>query len=85
MLSVERGEQLTGRILGAVMSYVVVPQGGSTRLLLKIVMAQGRWLAPAVSVGDLVMARRQLLTLKGLAESGLAESGSAESGSAGSG
>jgi hypothetical protein len=27
------------------------------------------WLAPALSVGDLVMARRQLLTLKELAES----------------
>lgn len=42
------------------MSYMLVQQASSTRLLLKIVMANGRWIAPLVSVGDLVMARRQL-------------------------
>jgi hypothetical protein len=68
ILSVTPGEQLTGRIIGAVMSYVLVPQGGSTRLLLKIVMAKGRLIGPLVSVGDLVMARRQLLNFKRLAE-----------------
>ena len=68
VLSVTPGEQLTGRIAGAVMSYVLVPDGGATRLLLKIVMARGRLLAPLVSVGDLVMARRQLLNLAALAE-----------------
>lgn len=62
------GEHLTARILGAVMSYVVVPDGDSTRLLLKILMDRYRVLAPAVSAGDLVMARRQLLNLKALAE-----------------
>ena len=31
-------------------------------------MGTSRWLAPAVSIGDLVMARRQLLNLKALAE-----------------
>ena len=36
--------------------------------LLKIVMAQGRLVAPWVAVGDLVMARRQLLNLARLAE-----------------
>jgi hypothetical protein len=70
VLSVARAEQLTGEILGAVLSYVLVAEDGTTRLLLKIVMARGRWLAPVVSVGDLVMARRQLLTFKRLAESG---------------
>ena len=69
VLSVEAGRQYTGEILGAVMSYVLVPDGDVTRLLLKIVMARGRLYAPAVSVGDLVMARRQLLNLKQLAES----------------
>lgn len=58
--------------LGAVMSYVLVPvDDRSTRLLLKIVMPQNGWLAPIgpiVSIGDLVMARRQLLNLKRLAE-----------------
>jgi hypothetical protein len=68
VLCVEAGVQLTGRIAGAVMSYVLVAQDGSTRLLLKIVMARLRAAAPLVSVGDLVMARRQLLNLKRLAE-----------------
>lgn len=61
-------EQLTGRIAGAVMSYVLVPTGNETRLLLKVVTASGRWIAPLVSIGDLVMTRRQLLNFKHLAE-----------------
>jgi len=68
ILSVTSGEQLTARIMGAVMSYVVVPAGSTTRLLLKVVMSQGHLIAPFVSVGDLVMARRQLLNLARLAE-----------------
>jgi hypothetical protein len=68
ILSVSPVEELTGWIAGAVMSYVLVPNGDATRLLLKIVTAKGRWIAPLVSVGDLVMARRQLLNLKQLAE-----------------
>lgn len=67
-LSVEPGVQLTGQILGAVMSYVLVPAGPSTRLLLKVVGATTPLLAPLLSVGDLVMARRQLLTLQRLAQ-----------------
>lgn len=69
ILAVTPGEQLTARIMGAVMSYVLVPDGSGTRLLLKIVMGGPRVLAPLVSVGDLVMARRQLLNLQRLAES----------------
>ena len=69
VVAVVPGEELTARIMGAHMSYAVVPQGGAaTRLLLKVVMSGSRWLAPAVSVGDLVMARKQLLNLKRLAE-----------------
>lgn len=68
ILHVTPGVALTGEIVGATMSYVVTPQGDSTRLLLKIVMASGRALAPLVCVGDLVMARRQLLNLRDLAE-----------------
>ena len=67
-LAVTAGEHLTGRIFGAVISYVLVPQGDTTRLLMKVVMQNARWLAPLLSVGDLVMARRQLLNLKRLAE-----------------
>jgi hypothetical protein len=69
IVSVEKGRQLTGTIMGAFMSYVLVPHAPqSTRLLLKVVMATNRFLAPAVSIGDLVMARRQLLNLKHLVE-----------------
>jgi hypothetical protein len=69
IVSVDQGTQLTGVIMGAFMSYVLVPEdAGATRLLLKVVMPATRWLAPALSVGDLIMARRQLLNLKQLAE-----------------
>lgn len=39
-----------------------------TRLLLKVVMQTSRWAAVGLSAGDLIMARRQLLNLKQLAE-----------------
>ena len=70
IVAVERGEHLTGTIMGAVMSYVLVPanHGLQTRLLLKVVTAGGRMIAPLLSVGDLIMARRQLLNLAALAE-----------------
>jgi hypothetical protein len=68
VLSVDPGRQITGEIFGAVMSYVLVARDRDTRLLLKVVLARRRWLAPALSLGDLVMARRQLLNLKALAE-----------------
>lgn len=68
VLSVTREHQLTGRIAGAVMSYVLEPDGNHTRLLLKIVSSRYRATGPLLSIGDLVMARRQLLNLKALAE-----------------
>jgi hypothetical protein len=69
ILSVGPGTQLTGAIMGAVMSYVLVARDDeTTRLLLKVVMRTAPAVALAVSVGDLVMARRQLLTFKRLAE-----------------
>jgi len=69
IVSVDPGRQLTGTIMGGFMSYVLVPQAdNTTRLLLKIVMRTNRWVAFALSVGDLVMARRQLLNFKRLAE-----------------
>ena len=69
VLDVEPGVHLTARIVGAVMSYVLVADGpASTRLLLKVVAGGPRVLAPLLSVGDLVMARRQLLNLAALAE-----------------
>ena len=68
ILSAERNDQLTGRLGSYVMSYVLVPQGSSTRLLLKIVAPSDRLTAPFICLGDLVMARRQLLNFKALAE-----------------
>ena len=69
ILAVDPGRQLTATIMGAYMSYLLVPaEDGGTRLLLKIVATTARWVAPALSVGDLIMARRQLLNLKELAE-----------------
>ncbi|WP_034263979.1 hypothetical protein [Actinospica robiniae] len=69
IVSVSPVNQLTGSIMGAFMSYVLVPQDhDTTRLLLKVVMRTSRWAAPGLSVGDLIMARRQLLNLKRLAE-----------------
>lgn len=69
VVSVDPGKQLTGTIMRACMSYVLVPyEPGVTRLLLKVVMRTARWAAVGLSIGDLVMARRQLLNLKQLAE-----------------
>jgi hypothetical protein len=69
IVSVDPGNQLTGTIMGAFMSYVLVPQGqDATRLLLKVVARTSRWAALGLCIGDLIMARRQLLNLKRLAE-----------------
>jgi hypothetical protein len=69
IVSVAPGKQLTGNIMGAFMSYVLVPRDGDTsRLLLKLVMRTNLLVSVGVSVGDLIMARRQLLNFKRLAE-----------------
>ena len=73
IVSVTPGRQLTSTIVGAFMSYVLLPQDrDAMRLLLKVVMRTSRWaafgLSAGLSVGDLIMARRQLLNWKNLAE-----------------
>ena len=69
ILSVEPGVQFTGMIMGAAMSYVLVPEGDlTTRLLLKVAAPGGPAVTRLACVGDLVMARRQLLNLARLAE-----------------
>ena len=69
IVSVDPGRQLTGTIMGAYLSYVLAPEDrDTTRLLLKVVARPRRGTALALSVGDLIMARRQLLNLKHLAE-----------------
>ncbi|MCY4727454.1 hypothetical protein NYO98_14295 [Nocardioides sp. STR2] len=69
VVALDPGRELTATIMGAHLSYAVLPRDRDVRLVLKVVARTSRWLAPALSVGDLVMARRQLLTLKELAES----------------
>ena len=69
ILSAEPGVQLTGTIMGTVMSYVLVPaDDGTTRLLLKLVTTRRYAVTPLLCLGDLVMARKQLCTLARLAE-----------------
>jgi hypothetical protein len=83
ILSVEPGVQLTGLIMGTVMSYVLVPSpspsdddgAGATRLLLKLAAPGRRAVTPLLCVGDLVMARRQLRTLARLAEGAAGSAG----------
>jgi hypothetical protein len=68
VLSVHSPSDYTGRLLGVVISYVLVAEGEHTRLLMKLTAPRGRLFGPALCFGDLVMARRQLLNLKHLAE-----------------
>jgi hypothetical protein len=69
VLAVGPGDHLTARIMGAVLTYrLTTVDVDTTRLVLKIVGTFPRPLADAVSLGDLVMARRQLLNLKRRAE-----------------
>jgi hypothetical protein len=84
VLSVDPQRQLTGRIAGAVISYVLVETADAdadadadaarTRLLMKVVSALPRPAADLLSIGDLLMARRQLLNWKRLAEATAAHS-----------
>ncbi|MUL63843.1 polyketide cyclase [Mycobacterium sp. CBMA 234] len=71
ILSVDHQVQLTAQIIGAYMSYRLIPTDDrTTRLVLKVAAPQSlRFVAPLLSLGDLVMARRQLLNLKHHAES----------------
>ena len=53
-------------------TYEVVPRGDASRIVVKLVVRDPgrpfRWAAPLLPWGDLVMMRKQLLTLKALAE-----------------
>lgn len=68
VVAVRPGEHVTATIMGVHMSYVLVDRGADTRLLLKLASGSGRLLGPLFALGDLVMARKQLLTLASLAE-----------------
>ncbi len=73
-LVLERGTRLFGDLA---ITYQVRPApGGGSRLIAKLVVRRprgpGRLLAPLLPAGDLVMMKKQLRTLKGLAERGAA-------------
>lgn len=70
ILAVEPRVHLTATIMGTVMCYLLVPMadGRQTRLLLKVVARKVGRSAPLLAIGDLIMARRQLLNLAALAE-----------------
>lgn len=68
VVAVEPGVHLTAQIMGAFMSYVVRVDGSQTRLVLKVTAETQPLLAPFLCLGDLLMARHQLLRLGALAE-----------------
>ncbi len=70
VLEVDHHAHLTGRILGVTMSYRLRPAGTTaTRLTMKATGKLTHGLNTLMSLGDLLMARRQLLNIKQLAES----------------
>jgi hypothetical protein len=71
LVSFARDEHLTIRSgRHTAVTYAVRPEGGGagTRLAVRVAFAMPRWLAQPIVLGDLAMMRKQLLTLKALAE-----------------
>jgi hypothetical protein len=68
ILEVDDCVALTAQIAHTTISYVLVAEPERTRLLMKLVAEWGRLTAPLLCVGDLVMARRQLLNIRRLVE-----------------
>jgi hypothetical protein len=62
------GEQITLRSKGVAVTYAVQPEGTGSRLHVRVLFGGPRLLARVLALGDLVMMRKQLLTLKSLAE-----------------
>jgi hypothetical protein len=67
-------EQITLRAKGVAVTYAVRPDGAGSRLHARVLFAGPRPLARALALGDLVMMRKQLLTLKSLSECDAASS-----------
>jgi hypothetical protein len=61
-------EQITLRSEGVAVTYGVQPEGTGSRLHVRVWFRGARLLARLLALGDLVMMRKQLLTLKSLAE-----------------
>ena len=62
------GEQITLRSKGAAVTYAVRAEGTGSRLHVRVLFEGRGLLARALALGDLVMMRKQLITLKSLAE-----------------
>lgn len=62
------GEHITLRSRGVAVTYAVRPEGTGSRLHARVLFGGPRPFARALALGDLVMMRRQLLTVKSLAE-----------------
>jgi len=63
-----RDEHVTLRARNTWVTYAVSPEGSGTRLLVRVRSARPRLVNALLLLGDLVMMRKQLLTLKALAE-----------------
>lgn len=61
-------EQITLRSKGVAVTYAVRPEGSGSRLHARVLFGGPRPAARALALGDLVMMRKQLRTLKSLAE-----------------
>ena len=61
-------EQITLRSKGVAVTYAVRSEGAGTRLHVRVLFGGPRPIARGLALGDLVMMRKQLLTLKSLAE-----------------
>jgi hypothetical protein len=62
------GEQITLRSKGVAVTYAVREQGAGSRLHVRVLFDGPVLLGRLIALGDLVMMRKQLLTLKALAE-----------------
>jgi len=61
-------EQITLRSKGVAVTYAVRPEGAGARLHVRVLFGGPGPVARLLALGDLVMMRKQLLTLKSLAE-----------------
>lgn len=66
--SFTNGEQITLCAKGVAVTYTVQPEGAGSRLHARVLFGGPRLIARVLALGDLVMTRKQLLTLKSLAE-----------------
>src|SRR5262249_23139500 len=67
------GEQITLWSKGVAVTYAVRPEGAGSRLHVRVLFGGPRLIARVLALGDLVMMRKQLLTLKSLAERAAAQ------------